>query len=87
MPTDGTLLLEHMPNGKQYLVTALSVFFSFGSVIAAIIGLILIPSRSCPVDPAPCDVDTQNMGWKYLLVALGLLVSVSEMYIIRVSIC
>ena len=32
MPTDGTLLLEHMPNGKQYLVTALSVFFSFGSL-------------------------------------------------------
>jgi len=30
MPTDGTLLLEHMPKGKQYLVTALSVFFSFG---------------------------------------------------------
>ena len=28
MPTDGTLLLEHMPRGKQYLVTALSVFFS-----------------------------------------------------------
>ena len=75
MPTDGTLLLEHMPNGKQYLVTALSVFFSFGSVLSAVIGLIVIPSRSCPPAPAPCDVDTQNVGWKYLLAALGLLVS------------
>ncbi|EKM51853.1 uncharacterized protein PHACADRAFT_165177 [Phanerochaete carnosa HHB-10118-sp] len=73
MPTDGTLLLEHMPNGKQYLVTALSVFFSFGSVLAAVTGLILIPSRSCPPKPAPCDVTTQNMGWKYLLMTLGLL--------------
>ena len=46
MPTDGTLLLEHMPNGKQYLVTALSVFFSFGAVFAAIVGLLVIPSQS-----------------------------------------
>ena len=73
MPTDGTLLLEHMPNGKQHLVTALSVFFSFGSVLAAVAGLIIIPSRSCPPLPAPCDVDTQNQGWKYLFVTLGVL--------------
>lgn len=39
MPTDGTLLLEHMPNGKQYLLTALSVFFSLGSVLSAIVGI------------------------------------------------
>ncbi|KAI0346052.1 MFS general substrate transporter [Trametopsis cervina] len=73
MPTDGTLLLEHMPNGKQYLVTALSVFFSIGSVVAAVIALVVIPSRSCPPAPEACDVATQNMGWKYLLVALALL--------------
>ncbi|KAI0372276.1 MFS general substrate transporter [Pilatotrama ljubarskyi] len=73
MPTDGTLLLEHMPNGKQYLVTALSVFFSFGAVLSAIIGLLVIPSNSCPPSPAPCDVATQNLGWKYLLIALGLI--------------
>ncbi|EED77951.1 predicted protein [Postia placenta Mad-698-R] len=47
MPTDGTLLLEHMPNGKQYLVTALSVFFSFGSVLSAVVGLLVIPGHSC----------------------------------------
>jgi len=73
MPTDGTLLLEHMPNGKQYLVTALSIFFSFGSVVSAVVGLVVIPSRSCPPAPESCDVAVQNMGWKYLLVALGLL--------------
>ncbi|KAI0637103.1 MFS general substrate transporter [Trametes polyzona] len=73
MPTDGTLLLEHMPNGKQYLVTALSVFFSFGAVLSAVIGLLVIPSHSCPPAPAPCDPDSQNMGWKYLLIALGLI--------------
>lgn len=76
MPTDGTLLLEHMPNGKQYLVTALSVFFSFGAVLSAVIALLVIPKNSCPPAPAPCDVESQNMGWKYLLIALGLIVRI-----------
>ncbi|CDO69845.1 hypothetical protein BN946_scf184884.g4 [Trametes cinnabarina] len=71
MPTDGTLLLEHMPKGKQYLVTALSVFFSFGAVLSAVIGLLVIPTHSCPPAPAECDVGSQNLGWKYLLIALG----------------
>jgi len=73
MPTDGTLLLEHMPNGKQYLVTALSVFFSFGSVLAAFVGLLVIPGHSCPPAPAECDVTSQNNGWKYLLTILGII--------------
>ncbi|KAF5340081.1 hypothetical protein D9758_013141 [Tetrapyrgos nigripes] len=75
MPTDGTLLLEHMPNGKQYLVTALSVFFSFGAVLSAVVALLVVPQNSCPLNPEPgviCDVETQNKGWKYLLGALGL---------------
>lgn len=74
MPTDGTLLLEHMPNGKQYLVTALSVFFSFGAVLSAVVGLLVIPGHSCPPAPATCDVGSENMGWKYLLIVLGIIV-------------
>ena len=74
MPTDGTLLLEHLPSGKQHLVTALSVFFSFGSVLAAVVGLIVVPSSSCAPLPAPCDVASQNHGWRLLLGALGLIV-------------
>ncbi|KAJ3771287.1 MFS general substrate transporter [Lentinula raphanica] len=74
MPTDGTLLLEHMPNGKQYLVTALSVFFSFGAVLSAVVALLVVPQHSCPTDlTSDCDVETQNNGWKYLLVTLGLI--------------
>ncbi|KAH7915443.1 major facilitator superfamily domain-containing protein [Hygrophoropsis aurantiaca] len=70
MPTDGTLLLEHMPKGKQYLVTALSVFFSLGSVLSAIVGLLIIPQNSC--EPGkPCDVAKDNKGWQYMLVCLG----------------
>lgn len=72
MPTDGTLLLEHMPRGKEYLVTALSVFFSFGAVLAALVAIVLIPKNSCQPLPAPCDL-RDNLGWKYELIALGLI--------------
>ena len=75
MPTDGTLLLEHMPRGKEYLVTALSVFFSFGAVLAALVAIVLIPKNSCQPLPAPCDPH-DNLGWKYELIALGLIVRV-----------
>ena len=78
MPTDGTLLLEHVPKHKQYLVTALSVFFSFGSVLSAIVGIIIIPSHSCQSSMPNCDVTTDNLGWKYMLAAIGLIVSFIE---------
>jgi hypothetical protein len=89
MPTDGTLLLEHMPKEKQYLVTALSVFFSFGSVLSAFVALLTLPGNSCPSSPSepvsglrlldalvPCDVDKQNKGWKYLLMTLAMIVRI-----------
>ncbi|TEB22963.1 membrane transporter [Coprinellus micaceus] len=73
MPTDGTLLLEHMPKSKQYLVTALSVFFSFGAVLSAVVALLVLPQNSCSPGQDACDVNTQNQGWKYLLTTLGLI--------------
>jgi hypothetical protein len=73
MPTDGTILLENVPRGKEYLVTALSVFCSFGSVVAALAAIVLIPNNSCEPLPAPCDLD-RNLGWKYELAALGVIV-------------
>ncbi|RXW16530.1 hypothetical protein EST38_g9327 [Candolleomyces aberdarensis] len=85
MPTDGTLLLEHMPKKKQYLVTALSVFFSFGAVLSAVVALLVVPQHSCPPrgsDTVECDPDTQNIGWKYLLTALGLITL--SMFIARI---
>ncbi|KIJ54356.1 hypothetical protein M422DRAFT_25278 [Sphaerobolus stellatus SS14] len=82
MPTDGTLLLEHMPNGKQYLLTALSVFFSFGSVISAIVGILVLPRYSClNTSSEPCSPE-QNMGWKYMLFILGILTML--MFVARV---
>jgi hypothetical protein len=62
-----------MPRGKEYLVTALSLFFSFGAVLSALVAIVLIPKNSCDPLPAPCDLD-KNLGWKYELLALGLIV-------------
>lgn len=76
MPTDGTLLLEHMPNGKKYLVTALSVFFSFGAVLTAVVALFVIPKNSCQRGVEGCNVETDNLGWKYLLMSLGVIVCI-----------
>ncbi|KZO97152.1 MFS general substrate transporter [Calocera viscosa TUFC12733] len=72
MPTDGTLFIENVPHAKRYLLTALSVFFSLGAVVSSILGAVIIPSHSCPESPdEPCDPNTQNLGWKYMLGILG----------------
>ncbi|CAE7063702.1 unnamed protein product [Rhizoctonia solani] len=61
MPTDGTLFLENVPKKKQYLLTALSVFFSLGAVVSAIIAIIIIPGNSCPeVTTAAPESSTPN---------------------------
>ncbi|KAJ7647043.1 MFS general substrate transporter [Roridomyces roridus] len=71
MPTDGTLIIEHLPQPKLYLVTALSIFFSVGSVVAAVFALFLVPQNSCAVATIPCDPALNN-GWKHYLGALGI---------------
>lgn len=68
MPTDGTLILEQLPNNKKYLVTALTAFFSIGAVFTAIVALIIVPRYTCFA--TDCDVAKDNLGWKYLLVCL-----------------
>ncbi|KDQ20952.1 hypothetical protein BOTBODRAFT_62009 [Botryobasidium botryosum FD-172 SS1] len=93
MPTDGTLLLENVPRKKQYLLTALSVFFSLGAVLSAVVGMIIIPRYSCPeniqtsADAPPCDVDTQNKGWKYMfgvLTFITMLMFVARIFFFRI---
>jgi len=74
MPTDGTLLLEQLPRAKHYMLTAMSVFFSLGAVLAVFVAILVIPSHSCnPTSSPGCD----NDGWRYLLIALALLVRTS----------
>ncbi|KAF9443350.1 hypothetical protein P691DRAFT_809102, partial [Macrolepiota fuliginosa MF-IS2] len=60
MPTDGTLLLEHMPKEKQYLVPPfLNSCCNPSTGLTGGLGL-----------AAACDVETQSRGWEYLLMTL-----------------
>ncbi|KLT44613.1 MFS general substrate transporter [Cutaneotrichosporon oleaginosum] len=71
MPTDGTLFLENLPHSKQYLLTLLSVFFSFGAVLSSVVGYFLLPSASCR-DHDSCDFENgANNGWRHVLFTLG----------------
>ncbi|MBW0521064.1 hypothetical protein O181_060779 [Austropuccinia psidii MF-1] len=87
MPTDGTLFLENIPKSRHYLLTALSVFFSFGSVISSSLGLLILPHASCREPEAGktllCNSELQNRGWRYLLISLAMLTFI--MFICRVT--
>ncbi|KAJ1664621.1 hypothetical protein IW140_004014 [Coemansia sp. RSA 1813] len=74
MPVDGAIFLEFIPREKRHLLTMLSVFFSFGSVVTSAAALALLPPFSCPDDLGPegCDVSKLNNGWRYLLITMGL---------------
>ncbi|KAI8080196.1 major facilitator superfamily domain-containing protein [Gilbertella persicaria] len=71
MPTDGALYLEFLPREYHYLLTFMSVFFSFGAVFASVLGYMILPNWSCPETAEPCDVQTQNKGWRILLFSVS----------------
>lgn len=52
----------------------MSIFFSFGAVLASILGYAILPYTSCPegLPIDTCDVATQNNGWRILLACSAL---------------
>ncbi|KAF9946938.1 hypothetical protein BGZ65_009271, partial [Modicella reniformis] len=68
MPVDGALFLEFTPHKNQYLLTFLSIFFSFGAVAASLLGYFLLPSYSCETR---VEGGCPENGWRYMLLALG----------------
>ncbi|KAG0248693.1 hypothetical protein BG011_009997, partial [Mortierella polycephala] len=72
MPVDGALFLEFTPKKNQYLLTFLSIFFSFGAVATSFLGYLLLPPYSCE---GPVEGGCQENGWRYMLIALGGLTS------------
>ncbi|KAI8643589.1 major facilitator superfamily domain-containing protein [Parasitella parasitica] len=73
MPTDGALYLEFLPKEYHYLLTFMSVFFSVGAVLASIIGYLILPRWSCPEKALePCDMHTQNNGWRLMLFTVSM---------------
>ncbi|KAG0268406.1 hypothetical protein BGZ95_002472, partial [Linnemannia exigua] len=68
MPVDGALFLEFTPKKNQYLLTFLSIFFSFGAVATSILGYFLLPRYSCETS---VEGGCQGKGWRYMLLANG----------------
>ncbi|CAG8483346.1 8940_t:CDS:10 [Ambispora gerdemannii] len=91
MPVDGALFLEFIPKENQYLLTFLSVFFSFGAVLSSSIAYVILPPYSCPEisgKPGDCDINTQNNGWRYMLAILGsltFLMLISRLFFFRLQ--
>jgi MFS family permease len=68
----GALFLEFTPKKYQYLLTFLSIFFSFGAVGTSLFGFYLLPRYSCE---EPVEGGCQGKGWRYMLLAMGGVVS------------
>lgn len=53
--------------------------FSLGAIVTSILGLIILPRFSCTAAASEtgeaCNVATQNVGWRYMLGALAIVVS------------
>ncbi|KAG0239671.1 hypothetical protein BGW41_007554 [Actinomortierella wolfii] len=61
---DGALFLEFTPRKHQYLLTLLSIFFSFGALFASIVAVFILPPFSCN---GPTSEPCQGRGWRYLI--------------------
>ncbi|KAI9293229.1 MFS general substrate transporter [Neoconidiobolus thromboides FSU 785] len=80
MPVDGALFLEFIPKESQYLLTFLSVFFSFGAAFTSFLAWVILPRYSCVNENLDnndnsllnCDMEKENNGWRILLFTLGM---------------
>ncbi|KAH0834130.1 major facilitator superfamily domain-containing protein [Lanmaoa asiatica] len=69
MPVDSAVFLDFVPGSHQYLLTILSIWWSLGQLLCSLIAWPLIANFSCATSEGCKKSD--NMGWRYLLFALG----------------
>lgn len=70
LPVDLAIFLEALPTTKKWLLTVMSVWWSLGQVVAALISWGLISNYSCPDTTTEC-LAKNNKGWRYFLFTLG----------------
>ncbi|PPR01165.1 hypothetical protein CVT24_006130 [Panaeolus cyanescens] len=76
MPVDAAIFLEFIPSSHQYLLTVLSIWWTFGQLVGSLIAWPLIGRLSCPASyitshsPSLCD-SSMNQGWRYFLYTMG----------------
>lgn len=71
IPVDSAVFLDFIPSSHQYLLTILSIWWTIGQLIGSLIAWPLIANFSC-TPSGPCT-RSDNMGWRYLVIALGAL--------------
>ncbi|EJF63251.1 membrane transporter [Dichomitus squalens LYAD-421 SS1] len=79
LPVDSAVFLEFVPATHQWLLTVLSIWWAIGQLVGALVAWPLIANFSCS-SAVGCTRE-KNMGWRYLLWALGGLMVV--LFIIR----
>ncbi|EJF60265.1 MFS general substrate transporter [Dichomitus squalens LYAD-421 SS1] len=67
---DLAMFLDFVPGTHQYLLTVMSIWWSMGQLVSALIAWPLISSFSCPQGSTTCT-RADDMGWRYLLFAFG----------------
>ncbi|KAJ7636010.1 MFS general substrate transporter [Mycena polygramma] len=70
LPIDSAVFLDLVPASHQYLLTVMSVFWSFGQLLISLLAWPLIANFSCSSSTPTCS-KADNMGWRYLLFILG----------------
>lgn len=70
LPVDSAIFLESLPTNKKWLLTVMSVWWSFGQVVTALISWGLITNYSCSDSASEC-LSKDNKGWRYFLFTLG----------------
>ncbi|KAM9900552.1 hypothetical protein OXX79_005061 [Metschnikowia pulcherrima] len=69
LPVDSAIFLEALPTNKKWLLTVMSVWWSIGQVVTALISWGLISNYSCE-DVTDCHA-SENKGWRYFMFTLG----------------
>ncbi|KAI1638405.1 transporter [Biscogniauxia mediterranea] len=70
LPVDSAIFLEFLPASHQYLLTVLSVDWSVAQVVATLVAWPLLGGMTCQQTAAAC-ARSENMGWRYFMVAMG----------------
>lgn len=69
LPVDSAIFLEFLPGSHQYLLTILSIDWALAQVLTNLIAWPLLGYRTCA--PEGRCTKTENMGWRYFMVAMG----------------
>jgi len=65
LPVDSAVFLEFIPGSHQWLLTIMSIWWSFGQILGTLIAWPLIANFSCN-SGTNCTKE-MNMGWRYFL--------------------